>query len=403
MAEDLWVLDVRDLVDRRGNSAVDVRRKIDEAVGELARGKRVVVCCDYGISRSNAVAAGVLAVSEAMGLDDAVSMVVERTGEISIKLEVLAAVRKSIDKETSKAVGAGSILLTGGTGFIGRRLTAQLGLGAKVIAPTHRDIDLARGSVPLDLLVRQRQVRTIVHLSHPRIVTANASIGEAVTAMKNVIDVCASNKLRLVFLSGWEVFTGYRTSLNADETLAPLPSSTYGFSKAFCETLAQQVAAQQDFPLCLIRSGPVFGADSDRPRFIRTFVDLALRNEPIAVHRYRNDVPRLDLMHVDDLVEGIAAVVRGAVDGVFHFGSGQMTSTTEVAERVIRVLQSGSPIVTREIDVDVCNVAMNTSRARDRLGWSPRIDPGPALDQLIAEISQQGWVSPVRPVHRTDQ
>jgi len=54
------ILDVRDLVDRSGNSAEIIKSKIDKALAFLEAGKKVIVCCDYGISRSNAIAAGIL-------------------------------------------------------------------------------------------------------------------------------------------------------------------------------------------------------------------------------------------------------------------------------------------------------------------------------------------------------
>ena len=51
---DLQLVDVRILVDGPGNSPSLVRAKIDEAVAHLQAGRRVVVGCEYGISRSNA-------------------------------------------------------------------------------------------------------------------------------------------------------------------------------------------------------------------------------------------------------------------------------------------------------------------------------------------------------------
>lgn len=401
--DEVRILDVRDLVDRGGNFSADVRQKIDEGVEGLSRGGRLVVCCDYGISRSNAIAAGVIAIAEGIDLDDAIARVFQETGEDSIKLEMLATVRRCLEREQDP-VRPSAVVLTGGSGFVGRKLLSRLGARAEVVAPTRAEADLTRASLILDRLVRQRHVGTLVHLAHPRVVSANISVGEAVTAMKNVLDVCAENQLRLVYLSGWEVFSGYRSTepLVADESLPALPGSTYGFSKALCESLAQQMSAQRGFPLCLIRSGPVFGLGSDRPHFIRTYVDEALRGSPVVVHRYRNDLPRLDLMPVDDLVGGIASAVEREAEGIFHLGTGSLTSTTDVAQRVIRVLSSAGPISVRDIDSDVCNVAMDSAKAGAELAWSPGIDPLASLDKLIADIAGQDPASRRQPTLRTD-
>ena len=60
------VVDVRVLLDKRGNPPTLVRAKIDEAADLLRAGHRVVVCCDHGMSRSNAIAAGALALVDGL-------------------------------------------------------------------------------------------------------------------------------------------------------------------------------------------------------------------------------------------------------------------------------------------------------------------------------------------------
>jgi nucleoside-diphosphate-sugar epimerase len=317
---------------------------------------------------------------------------------------VLSAVRRALEPPAARSASSDAVLVTGGTGFIGQKLVSALEDDASVIAPGRDEVDLTGPSFPLDRVVREREVGTLVHLAHPRILTANRSLGEAMTAMKNVLDVCGENGLRLVYLSGWEVFSGYRTShpLTAEESLPPLPGSVYGYSKALCESLMQQMADFRGFRYCLVRSGPVFGRESSRPRFIRTFIDKALRNESIVVHRYSNDLPRLDLMHVDDLVAGIKSVVDVDATGVFHLGSGTLLSTTEIAKRVSHKLGSDSPIVAKNVDSEVCNVTMSTAKARARLAWSPKVDPGRALDELIEDIASQGVDDPDPMSERTN-
>ncbi len=67
VADDMNVIDVRDLiVDKSGNHVEAVRQKIVAGQESLRSGKRTVVCCDYGISRSNAIAAGILAKHESL-------------------------------------------------------------------------------------------------------------------------------------------------------------------------------------------------------------------------------------------------------------------------------------------------------------------------------------------------
>ena len=55
------LVDVRSLRDGSGNSPVILRQKIGEIETHLRAGRRTLICCDHGKSRSNAIAAAALA------------------------------------------------------------------------------------------------------------------------------------------------------------------------------------------------------------------------------------------------------------------------------------------------------------------------------------------------------
>lgn len=389
-------LDVRDLVDGSGNTLQDVRAKIDEGVRALASGRKVVVLCDYGISRSNAIAAGVIALSRGSAFDDALALVLAQTGEESIKLQMVATVRRALEEAPPRPSGAGGLLVTGGYGFIGARLVASLRSRGEVISPTRSQVDLLGSPVPLDRLVRDSEVDTLVHLAYPRVLTANRAIGEATTATKNVLDVCVENNLHLFLMSGWEVFSGYRGPqfVVADEGLRVQPGGTYGYGKVLCESLVEHVATATGLRNCIVRSGPVFGTGSDRPRFIQTFAKKAVLDEPIVVHSYRNGPPQLDLLPVDALVDGLVAAIEARLTGKLHLGFENPISTTDIACRIVEVLESRSHIVTRQVDADAAKIVMATSRARTEIGWKPASNTLERMDELAMQIAATARTRP---------
>ncbi len=381
------LVDARDLVDRSGNRPEAVRAKLDEALSMLQVGRRVVICCDYGISRSNALAAGVLALSGSMPLQRAVRQVVSRVGETAIKLDMLAVVRAAIG-EPALAVASPNrgrrILVTGCGGFVGSGLVAKLRHRHEVISPSRASVDYTCDAIALDLIARESAIDTIVHLAHPRVLTTNESLGIALMMLKNVIDVCVSNAARLLFLSSWEVFSGYRTpGLLADESLAPHPGGTYGLTKTLCEALMEHSRESVGLRYVLLRSSPVYGPAGDKPRFIRNFAGKAARNSPIVTHRYQNGFPMLDLMHVDDLHRAIVLAVESDVADTLHLGTGRLTSTADIARTIVALLDSASSITHAGIDAPVANIAMDGSRAKATLGWLPRVDLDVGLSQVV--------------------
>jgi UDP-glucuronate decarboxylase len=380
-------LDVRDLVDRGGNAVAVVRGKLEAALNCLRRGERVVICCDYGRSRSNAVAAGVLAAHEGVALAQAIRRVVAATGETAMRIEVLSAVRAALPGECPvRPAGPGErrVLITGGSGFIGSALVADLGGRCRVLAPGHQEIDLLHGSVPLDLLVREQGVDTLVHLANPRVYSTNESLGASLVMLKNVLDVCSENGIFLVYLSSWELYSGYRArEIVADEALAPRPGGTYGQTKLLCESLLEEFRLSRGLSCTILRSSPVYGPGGERPKFIWNFLHKALCGADIVAHKYLNGYPTLDLLHVDDLRAAVRAAVERRVSGTFQVGTGVGTSTTEIARHLVSWLGSRSRLRHHEMNRYTANVLMDASRARAVLGWEPTVGVLDGLRRML--------------------
>lgn len=371
---DAIIVDVRDLVDKAGNPPALVREKIEEALAQRRLGRKVVVCCDYGMSRSNAIAAGVLSLECGISVADAARRVIVATGEKEIKVEMLDAVRRALGVDRKRpSADRRRVLLTGGSGFIGRSLGSSLTEMAQVFAPGRQEVDLVGDAVALDLYVNEHAIDCVVHLANPRVYTSNQALGQIMAMMRNVLDVCRNNGLKLFYLSGWEVFSGYRSqSLLADEALPLRAKGPYGEAKLLSEVMIEQFQRNFGLRRCIIRSGPVLGSGSDRPRFIHTFWEKAIRHETIYTHRYLNGPPALDMIALDDLVEAMRLLIKADADGVYHVGTGRATSTFEVARMVADMAGSSSEIRCRDVEEYTANIAMDASRLASGFGWRAR-------------------------------
>jgi nucleoside-diphosphate-sugar epimerase len=383
------IVDVRELVDKAGNRPDSVRQKIMEGVRYLESHERTIVCCDYGISRSNAIAAGILAVHDKRSLDSAIRVVQRATGEQEIKLEPLNAVRRAIEPANIKNRPGGkrTVLVTGASGFIGRATCKRLAAEFNVIAPSRMQLDIAQGNTQLDLFAREHAVNCIVHLANPRIYTSNIALGESLSMLRNVLSVCASQDTLLLYPSGWEVYSGYSGSLVVDESVAPLPRGPYGEAKYLSELLIEHWQRTTNLRCVVLRSSPVYGAGADKPKFIYNFMDKARNSLPIITHRYLNGDPSLDLLHIDDFVDAILRAIRQEYVGTLNIGTGITTSTPQVAEILKAELGSGSRIEYTQLDASTASISMNYRKAFEVLGWRPAILLQDGLRTLVANIA----------------
>ncbi len=390
IAKEHTVLDVRDLVDKHGNSLKITKEKIERGVELLREGCRLIVCCDYGISRSNAIAAGILSRYTIISLEAAVLQVVRATGEKEIKLGPLRAVRESLadTQKASQATGL-RLLITGGSGFIGKQLQSKLPESIFWISPNRSVVDLKAGALELDLLVKDHQINTIVHLANPRVFTSNKAMGDIVTLLSNVLEVCRENNLRLIYPSNWEVYSGFRANgLLINEGVPLHPKGPYGEAKALCEQLIEWHRTQHGLKCVQLRSASVYGEDSDRPKFIYNFLAKALKGEPIQTHRYLNGEPLMDLMSVDDFVAALIAAISGNFLGTLNIGSGKSVSTLSVAHWIVKECASKSPIECKNIYEYTPNITMDCGLAKREIGWHPEIDWEKGLRAIVSKYKK---------------
>jgi len=382
------IIDVRDMVDKKGNPARLILEKIDAAIKLIKAKYKVVICCDYGLSRSNAIAVGILVKHFSYNFEEAVKFVLKKTGQDLIELGLLNSVRRALGIVDKKPKNKKTILITGADGFIGSALCNLLKNKYHLITPKKSEIDLMKGPIELDLLVKKFSPSLIIHLANPKIYTTNQAMSEMILMLKNVLDVCRENKISIVFPSNWVVFSGHKNRLiTAQSSLSPKPGDTYGQAKFLCEILLNQYKENYGVNVAIIRFSPVYGPGSNRPKFIWNFFEKAKKNIPIYTHKYKNGFPVLDLLNIKDAVSAVESVLKKKFSGVINIGSGIGFSTFEIAKKIKELCHSKSEVFFREMDDYTSNVVMDRSDAKKTLGWSPKITLDDGLKEILKSLN----------------
>jgi dTDP-glucose 4,6-dehydratase len=165
------------------------------------------------------------------------------------------------------------------------------------------------------------------------------------------------------------------------------PRSVYDEAKRFAEAVTMAFHRTRGVPVRIIRIFNTYGPRMRRHdgRAVPTFIDQALRGEPITVHGDGSQTR--SLCYVDDLVEGIWRFLRSDLTGPMNLGSTEEVTMAELAELIRSLTGARSRIVYTERPVDDPeNRRPDTSLARDRLGWSPEIPLREGLSKTI------GWI-----------
>ncbi len=235
-----------------------------------------------------------------------------------------------------------TILLTGGSGFIGRNIIEQLGATYTILAPSHHELELT-DTKAVESYLKQHAVDLVIHSANRGGSRADATqAGVAASNLRifyNIIQAKQYYKRLIVLGSGAEydkclplkqiseIFFG--TSIPADE---------YGLYKYVCARYAEQV----DY-ITHLRLFAVFGKYEDyRIRFISNAICKALLDLPITIKQ--NVV--FDYVYVDDVVSLLDLIIANPTsEKIINVGSGMPVDLKTIAEKILTILDKKLPIV----------------------------------------------------------
>jgi nucleoside-diphosphate-sugar epimerase len=115
---------------------------------------------------------------------------------------------------------------------------------------------------------------------------------------------------------------------------------------------------------------------------VSNFIVQALRAEPLTI--YGDGSQTRSFCYVDDLIEGIVRLFeRGSAEPT-NIGNPNEFTVRQLAERVLALTGSKSPIVERPLPVDDPQVRQpDITRARAALEWEPRVALDDGLRRTI--------------------
>ena len=338
----------------------------------------------------------------------------------------------------------GSILLTGGTGFIGSHTAVALAeagysfvildnlsnssskvldrlarLNASPLAFVNADV---RDAQTLDKLFVEHKFSGVIHFAGLK------AVGESVAQPLRYFDNNVNGTLQLlqamqraavqkiVFSSSATVY-GDPASVPIQES-APLTSTNpYGRSKLLCEDILRELfQADANWQIALLRyfnpvgahiSGLLGEAPNGVPNNLMPYVTQVASGQREFLQIFGNDYDTpdgtgvRDYLHVMDLAQGHVAALR-ALDApkllTVNLGTGQGVSVKQLVDAFARV--NGVPIAHRYVARragDIAECFADPTQAQELLNWKAQL----GLDRMCADawrwqsMNPQGFDTPL--------
>jgi len=205
---------------------------------------------------------------------------------------------------------------------------------------------------------------------------------------------------RIVHTSTSEVY-GTALRVPIDESHPLQGQSPYSASKIGADKLVESFYCAFDLPAVTVRPFNTYGPRQSARAVIPTIITQALTQDVI---RLGNLHARRDFTYVADTVAGfLAAAQAPGVEGeTFNLGVGSEISIGDLAAEILSLLRiqkeiEVAPVRLRPGKSEVQRLLSDNSRARDRLGWSPRV----SLRQGLGETIE--WISAHLSLYRPEQ
>ena len=168
----------------------------------------------------------------------------------------------------------------------------------------------------------------------------------------------------------------------------------YDEAKRFAEAMTMAYHRYHGVPTRILRIFNTYGPRMrlDDGRALPAFMGQALRGEPITV--FGDGSQTRSFQYVDDLVEGIWLLLHSDETDPVNVGNPDEVSIKEFAEEVVALTGSDSTITYEDLPADDPKVRQpDITRAREILGWAPRVDRADGLrrtlDYFRARVSEE--------------
>lgn len=301
------------------------------------------------------------------------------------------------------------ILVTGGLGFIGHNVVAQLERQGHTCVVT--DTQTTYGIISqaeLDYLVaeRRKKIKTnriyriditdqdgiawlmrehqpdiVVHLaSFPRqkVVNSDPTWGSRVMSegLLNLLEASVQHSVqKFVYVSSSMVYGDFEDNIGIGvmESHATNPIGQYGIMKLAGEWLVRDYTRRTNMAHTIIRPSAVYGPLDVEDRVVSKFLLTAMRGGTLKVN---GGAEELDFTYVDDAADGIAtaAVSDDTYNTTYNLTRGQSRTLLEAAKLAVDIVGQGS------IDVQLpdgnfpIRGQLNMQRAHLDFGYTPKVD-----------------------------
>ena len=274
-----------------------------------------------------------------------------------------------------------SILVTGSSGFIGRKVVEKL---PKLGVITDYDNSIRVNLENIEEVMKINSADTVIHLAGKtpkKELKWNDYFSNNISSTLNILEYCVKkNVKKLIYVSNY--IYGNPKYSPIDENHPINPHNAYSESKYLAERLCKFYCDKTNLNLIILRPFNIYGESMNEGFLLSNLINSVKTNEKVTII---NKDSRRDLLHVDDFVDLVLKIKDyNCKFEIFNVGTGISSSFNEIIEKIEKItLKKLDLEYLEDKKIFIEDIKADITKIKEKLDWKPRIGIEEGLKRML--------------------
>jgi UDP-glucose 4-epimerase len=274
-----------------------------------------------------------------------------------------------------------SILVTGSSGFIGRKVLEKL---PKLGVITDYDNSIRIDLQNINEVMKINSADIVIHLAGKtpkKELKWNNYFNNNISSTLNILEYCIiKNVKKLIYVSNY--IYGNPKYSPIDEIHPINPHNSYSESKYLGERLCKFYCDKMNINLIILRPFNIYGESMNKNFLLSNLINSIKTDQKMTIV---NKDSRRDFLHVDDFVDLILKIKDyNCKFEIFNVGTGISFSFNEIIEKIEKITSKKlnlEYLEDKKIFMD--DIKADISKIKEKLDWKPRVGIDEGLKRML--------------------
>jgi len=274
-----------------------------------------------------------------------------------------------------------SILVTGSSGFIGRKVLEKL---PKLGVITDYNNSMRINLQNIDEVMKIDSADIVIHLAGKtpkKELKWNDYFNNNISSTLNILEYCVKKNIKkLIYVSNY--IYGNPKYSPIDENHPINPHNAYSESKYLAERLCKFYCDKTNLNLIILRPFNIYGESMNRGFLLSNLINSVKTKQKVTII---NKDSKRDLLHVDDFVDLILKIKDyNCKFEIFNVGTGISFSFNEITEKIEKItLKKLNLEYLEDKKTFMEDIKADISKIEEAVDWKPRIGIEEGLKRML--------------------